>query len=162
MPLTGVAAGEAWSEFVSQSTPVGQTPTTRSATRSTSRPQSDGTIERKVAVTAAKLPTSSLNWTPNSPPSTGYEPLNPSKGICLTSQYVRKAAYSFGWDWAEPIISLARCASTIRSAGIPTATDFKRDGRVLDNGILLLLTEMGIILGYLRDNSLLRASFEHF
>ena len=149
-----------------------------------------------VAVTAAKLPYII--------PGTGYEPLDPSKGIYPTSQYVRKAAYSFGWDWAprlitsgvwrpvhldtwdgaritalhlhqtsvtaeraitrrsstlmptmpllapccfslrrlrpapcfhrsefpwcstpEPISSLSRCASTIRSAGIPTTTDLR-------------------------------------
>src|SRR5215469_3917768 len=38
-------------------------------------------------------------------PGTGYEPIDPSKGIYPTSQYVRKAAYSFGWDWAPRLIT---------------------------------------------------------
>ncbi len=50
-----------------------------------------------MAATAAKLPYII--------PGTGYEPLEPSKGIYPTSQYVRKAAYSFGWDWAPRLIT---------------------------------------------------------
>jgi beta-mannosidase len=38
-------------------------------------------------------------------PGTGYEPLDLAKGIYPTSQYVRKAAYSFGWDWAPRLIT---------------------------------------------------------
>lgn len=50
-----------------------------------------------VAAIAAKLPYII--------PGTGYEPLDRSKGIYPTSQYVRKAAYSFGWDWAPRLIT---------------------------------------------------------
>src|SRR5215469_4804314 len=50
-----------------------------------------------VAAVAAKLPYII--------PGTGYEPLDPSKRVYPTSQYVRKAAYSFGWDWAPRLIT---------------------------------------------------------
>ena len=50
-----------------------------------------------VAASAAKLPYII--------PGTGYEPLDRAHGIYPTSQYVRKAGYSFGWDWAPRLIT---------------------------------------------------------
>ena len=50
-----------------------------------------------IAAIAAKLPYII--------PGTGYETLDRARGIFPTSQYVRKAAYSFGWDWGPRLIT---------------------------------------------------------
>jgi beta-mannosidase len=39
-------------------------------------------------------------------PGTGYETLDRSKGIYPVSQYVRKAPYSYGWDWGPKFVTM--------------------------------------------------------
>lgn len=39
-------------------------------------------------------------------PGTGYEKLDRAHGIYPTSQYVRKAGYSFGWDWGPRLVTI--------------------------------------------------------
>jgi len=38
-------------------------------------------------------------------PGTGYEPLDRAKGIYPVSHYMRKAPYSYGWDWGPKFVT---------------------------------------------------------
>jgi beta-mannosidase len=38
-------------------------------------------------------------------PGTGYEPLDRDKGIYPVSHYMRKAPYSYGWDWGPKFVT---------------------------------------------------------
>ncbi len=39
-------------------------------------------------------------------PGTGYEPLDRDKGIFPVSHYMRKAPYSYGWDWGPKFVTM--------------------------------------------------------
>jgi beta-mannosidase len=39
-------------------------------------------------------------------PGTGYEPLDPAHNLYPVSHYMRKAPYSYGWDWGPKFVTL--------------------------------------------------------